>query len=150
MRLLARGIPASLTVTLVDGLVLARSAFEHSANYRSVMVLGSFHKVEADAEKRKAFAAFTNKLLPGRWGEVRPPNARELRASTILALPVVEAAAKVRTGPPTDDDSDDAALDVWAGEIPLMSRFAAPVPAPGLRAGIPLDPSLTRLLAADE
>jgi|SRR5579862_7973170 len=99
IRLLAAGRPACLTVTLTQGLVLARSAFEHSANYESVVAFGRFEPIDDPAERLAALAAFTNKLLPGRWDEVRQPSAKELKATTILALPIDEASAKVRYGP---------------------------------------------------
>ncbi len=146
MRTLAAGKPACVTVTLVQGLVLARSAFEHSANYESVAVFGRFEKVEDEAERLNAFRVFTDKILPGRWAEVRPPNAKELKATTILALQIEEASAKVRTGPPSDDDTEDAALETWAGELPLLTSYGEPVPSPGLRAGIPVPTSVRALL----
>ena len=149
LRVLAGGVPACVTVTLLDGLVLARSAYEHSANYRAVVVLGSFRPVLDPDERLAAFAAFTDKLIPGRWNEVRGPNSKELKATTILALPIREASVKVRTGPPSDDDSADAALDVWAGVLPLRSVFGEPKPAPGLRPGIPLSQSARRLLECE-
>ena len=145
-KLLATGIPACVTVTLLDGLVLARSAFEHSGNYRSAVLLGSFHRVEGDAERLAALAAITNTLVPGRWSEVRKPNRKELKATQVLVLPIAEASAKIRTGPPSDDNSEDAGLDVWAGELPIASAFGSPIPSPGLRRGIPLAPSAQRLL----
>ena len=144
LRTLAEGAPACVTVTLVDGLVLARSAFEHSANYRSAVVLGKFTPV-AEIERSAAFEALTNKLVPGRWQEVREPNAKELRATSILALPIGEASVKIRRGPPSDDDSPDAELDVWAGVVPIVTAYGKPEPSPGLRDGIALDESVRRL-----
>jgi len=138
MRLLAAGEPACVAVTVLDGLVLARSAFEHSANYESVVAFGRFHEVTGEEERLAALEAFTEKLLPGRWTEVRQPNAKEMKATTVLALEIDEASAKVRTGPPDDDDTPDADLDVWAGELPIRHVFDAPVPSPGLRPGIEL------------
>ena len=145
MRTLAAGAPACLTVTLVHGLVLARSAFEHSANYESTVVFGRFDQIDGEDERLAAFEAFTEKLLPGRWREVRPPNRKELKATTILALPIEEASAKVRSGPPNDDDSPDAALETWAGVLPLVTSFGTPEPSPGLRPGIPVPASFGRL-----
>jgi nitroimidazol reductase NimA-like FMN-containing flavoprotein (pyridoxamine 5'-phosphate oxidase superfamily) len=145
MRALASGAPACLTVTLVHGLVLARSAFEHSANYESAVVFGRFDVVEDPDDRVAAFEAFTEKLLPGRWREVRPPNRKELKATTILALPIDEASAKLRFGPPDDDDSEDAALDTWAGVLPIVTSYGAPEPSPGLRPGIPPSSSITRI-----
>ena len=145
MRLLAAGQQACLTVTMMQGLVLARSAFEHSANYESVVVFGRFEPIEDATERLAALAAFTDKILPGRFDEVRPPNAQELKATTILAMPIEQASAKVRYGPPDDDGSDDAALDVWAGEIPIVTSFGEPIPSPGLRVGVPLPASIHAL-----
>jgi nitroimidazol reductase NimA-like FMN-containing flavoprotein (pyridoxamine 5'-phosphate oxidase superfamily) len=145
---LAAGQQACMTVTLVQGLVLARSAFEHSANYESVVVFGQFEPIDETAERLAALAAFTDKLLPGRFDEVRPPNAKEMKATAVLAMPIEQASAKVRYGPPDDDDTDDAALDVWAGEIPIVTSFGEPVPSPGLRGGIPLPASLRAMEAA--
>jgi nitroimidazol reductase NimA-like FMN-containing flavoprotein (pyridoxamine 5'-phosphate oxidase superfamily) len=145
VRALAGGVPACLTVTRLDGIVLARSVFEHSANYESVMVLGRFHPVEDPAERLAAFEAFTEKLLPGRWGEARTPNRKELSATVILALPIEEASVKARSGGPDDDETPDAELDVWAGSIPLTTAYGHPEPSPGLRDGIPVPASVTRL-----
>jgi nitroimidazol reductase NimA-like FMN-containing flavoprotein (pyridoxamine 5'-phosphate oxidase superfamily) len=147
LRALANGASACLTVTVVDGLVLARSAFEHSTNYESVMVFGRFTNVAELAERMVALEAFTEKLLPGRWNEVRGPSERELKATAILSMPIDEASAKRRTGPPDDDDSPDAALDTWAGVVPIEASFGEPVSSPGLRPGIPLSASLRRLLS---
>src|SRR5919108_1931242 len=135
LRVLAGGVPACLTVTLLDGLVLARSAFEHSANYRAAVVLGSFSPVEGDDERLAAFAAFTEKLVPGRWDEVRPPSRQELKATWILALPLAEASVKTRTRPPSDDESADAARDTWAGALPFRTVVGPPQASPGLRPG---------------
>ena len=114
IRSLTGGLQACLTVTLIDGLVLARSAFHHSMNYRSVVILGEARPVEGPEERLKALEAFTERLVPGRWDEVRPPTAQELKGTRVLALTLDEASAKVRTGPPVDDD-EDYELDVWAG-----------------------------------
>jgi nitroimidazol reductase NimA-like FMN-containing flavoprotein (pyridoxamine 5'-phosphate oxidase superfamily) len=137
MRTLAAGAPLCLTVTLVDGLVLARSAFHHSMNYRSVTLLGRARLVEGPEEKTAALEAFTEKLLPGRWDAVRGPSRKELKGTKVLAMPIDEASAKVRTGPPGDDE-EDLGLDVWAGVVPLTLTPGAAVPDPGLRPGIPL------------
>jgi nitroimidazol reductase NimA-like FMN-containing flavoprotein (pyridoxamine 5'-phosphate oxidase superfamily) len=136
MRLLAAGQQACVTVTLLQGLVLARSAFEHSANYESVVAFGQFEPIDDPDERLAALAAFTDKLLPGRFAEVRAPNAKEMKATVVLAMPIEQASAKVRYGGPDDDESEDAALEVWAGEIPLITAFGKPRPAPGLRPGI--------------
>jgi nitroimidazol reductase NimA-like FMN-containing flavoprotein (pyridoxamine 5'-phosphate oxidase superfamily) len=148
IKLLAAGQPACVTVTLMQGLVLARSAFEHSANYESVVAFGQFQAINETTERLAALAAFTNKLLPGRFDEVRPPNAKEMKATAVLAMPIEQASAKVRYGPPDDDDTEDAALDVWAGEIPIVTAFSEPTASPGLRGGIPLPASLRAMEAA--
>jgi nitroimidazol reductase NimA-like FMN-containing flavoprotein (pyridoxamine 5'-phosphate oxidase superfamily) len=146
LRALASGVPACVTVTLIDALVLARSVFEHSANYRSAVLLGAFARVDHEEQRLAAYRAFTEKVLPGRWDEVRQPSELELRATDILSMSIKEASAKVRTGPPSDDDSEDAALDVWAGTVPLLPGWGEPEPSPGLRAGIPVPASVRRLL----
>jgi uncharacterized protein len=146
LKVLAGGVPACLTVTMVDGLVVARSVFEHSANYRSAVLIGSFRRIEGERERLAAFEAFTEKLLPGRWNEARTPSAQELKATEILAMRIDEGSAKARAGPPSDDSSEDAALDVWAGVVPLAAVFGEPVPSPGLRAGIALPESVRHLL----
>ncbi len=137
LRTLAAGAPACLTVSLIDGLVLARSAMHHSANYRSAMLLGQARVVEEPREKRAALRAIIEHIVPGRWADVRPPTENELRATAVLALPIEEASAKVRTGSPLDDE-EDYASDAWAGVIPLASGSLPPEPDPLLRAGIPI------------
>jgi uncharacterized protein len=127
------------------GLVLARSAFEHSANYECAIALGSFTAIDDPVAKRTAFEAFTERLVPGRWHEIRRPSSNELRTTTVLAMPLDEASVKIRVGPPDDDDSPDAALEVWAGVIPVESGFGPPLPSPGLRPGIALSPSVRAL-----
>ncbi len=133
-RALAHGAPTCLTVTLLDGLVLARSAFESSMHYRSVMVLGRC-AVLRGPEKADALRLLTEHLLPGRWAEVRPPSRKELAATTVLALPLDECSVKVSAGPP-DDPPEDVALPVWAGSVPIRETFGTPVPAPDLAAGL--------------
>jgi hypothetical protein len=135
LRLLAGGIPVCVTVTLVDGLVLARSAFHHSINYRSVVILGIAEPVEDEQGKMAALAALTEHIVPGRWAEVRGPNEQELKGTSVLALPLVEVSAKIRTGPPKDDE-EDYAIPVWAGELPLRIAADAPVNDPQLSPGI--------------
>jgi nitroimidazol reductase NimA-like FMN-containing flavoprotein (pyridoxamine 5'-phosphate oxidase superfamily) len=127
LRTLGDGIDCCVTVTLLDGFVLARSAFHHSMNYRSVVVLGRARVITDPAEKTKALRAFTNHIVPGRWNEVRPASDHELKATTVLALPLAEASAKVRTGLPLDDE-EDYSLPVWAGVVPLALRPLDPVP----------------------
>lgn len=127
IRTLSSGVPACLTVTLLDGLVLARSAFHSSLNYRSVVVLGSATAVEGSDERLRALEAFVERLVPGRWGEVRPPSAKELKGTRVLAMALDETSAKVRTGPP-EDDPGDRELPVWAGVIPLHTTAGEPIP----------------------
>ncbi len=131
LRTLGQGIEVCLTVTLIDGLVLARSAFHHSMNYRSVVVFGNARVVDDPDEKLGALRALSEHMIPGRWDDVREPNERELQSTTVLSLPLDEASAKVRTGPPLDDE-EDYALPVWAGVIPLRLVADAPVPDPRL------------------
>jgi nitroimidazol reductase NimA-like FMN-containing flavoprotein (pyridoxamine 5'-phosphate oxidase superfamily) len=126
LRELGKGVPACVCVAQVDGLVLARSAFHHSMNYRSAMVYGRFRKVEDDDEKWAAMEAFMEKLSPGRWPQTRRPNDQEYAATTFLALTIEEAVAKVRQGPPVDDE-EDLQVPVWAGVVPLMTSFGEPV-----------------------
>ncbi len=137
VRTLASGAPCSVTATLLDGIVLARSAFHHSANYRSVTILGRARRVESDEERMRALEAFTEQLVPGRWEHVRPPSAKEMKGTQVLALTLDEASAKVRTGPPVDDD-EDMGRDVWAGVLPLALQVSEPVPDPQLAPGTPL------------
>jgi uncharacterized protein len=141
LRAVGEGIPACLTVTLVDGLVLARSIFNHSVNYRSVVVLGRASPVDDPEEKLAALEAFAERISPGRWADARPPTRQELKATSILSLPLDEASAKVRTGFPVDED-EDMALDVWAGVVPMELVRRDPVPDPELRDGIELPPYL--------
>lgn len=131
LRTLSTGIDVCIAVTLVDGLVLARSAFHHSINYRSVVIFGHASMVEERQAKLGALRAFSEHVVPGRWDDVREPNEQELRATTVLSLPLEEVSAKVRTGPPLDDD-EDYALDVWAGVIPLRLIADPPIDDPRL------------------
>jgi nitroimidazol reductase NimA-like FMN-containing flavoprotein (pyridoxamine 5'-phosphate oxidase superfamily) len=139
--MLGAGIPACLTVTLLDGLVLARSAFNHSMNYRSVVVLGRARLVEGPEERAAALEAFTERLIPGRWDEVRPPTRQELKGTRVLAMSLDEASAKVRDGAPVDD-AEDYALDAWAGVVPLRLTRGEPEPDPRLREGIAVPASV--------
>jgi len=134
---LEKGIPACLTVTLVDGLVLARSAFHHSMNYRSVVAFGITQKVKDDERKLRALRRISEHLLPGRWGDVRAPSEKELKATTILEFTIEEASAKIRTGPPLDDEADYG-LPVWAGVLPLTLQTKLPVPDPQVAKDIKL------------
>lgn len=126
LRTLSEGIPVCVTVTLVDGLVLARSAFHHSANYRSVVVLGTARLVSDPAEKMEALRLFTEHIMKGRWDDIRQPTDQELKGTTVLALPLEEVSAKIRTGGPIDDEADYA-LPVWAGVLPLPVNPGAPI-----------------------
>jgi uncharacterized protein len=137
IRALAGGIPCSLTVTLLDGIVLARSAFHHSANYRSVTVLGRATLVASEEERMRALQAFAEQLVPGRWEHVRPPSRSEMKGTQVLALALDECSAKVRSGPPVDDD-EDMGRDVWAGEIPLSLQAGEPHRDQQLAPGIDL------------
>ncbi|MFN0278990.1 MAG: pyridoxamine 5'-phosphate oxidase family protein [Pyrinomonadaceae bacterium] len=123
---LSKGIDVCVTVTFIDGLVLARSAFHHSVNYRSVVILGKAEMVIEPDEKNKALEAFTEHIIPGRWPEIRWPTELELKATTVLRLPITEASAKIRTGPPIDDE-EDYSMDVWAGVLPLNLTSSQPV-----------------------
>ncbi|PJI43606.1 pyridoxamine 5'-phosphate oxidase family protein [Ferrovibrio sp.] len=131
---LAAGIPASVAVTLLDGLVLARSAFHHSMNYRSVVAMGVFEKIPDD-HKMAALEAFTERVAPGRWADIRAPNRQEMKGTMVLRLPLTEASAKIRSGPPKDD-AEDMAVPAWAGVLPFAQGFAAPVPDPQLAASV--------------
>jgi nitroimidazol reductase NimA-like FMN-containing flavoprotein (pyridoxamine 5'-phosphate oxidase superfamily) len=127
MRALSEEIEICVTVTLVDGLVLARSAFHHSMNYRSVVAFGAAKIIRDENEKMEALRLFTEHIVPGRWREVRLPTKNELKATTVLALPLDEASAKIRAGNPVDE-AEDYALDVWAGVIPLEMKAGEPLP----------------------
>ena len=129
LRTLEGGVEVCLTVTLLDGLVLARSAFHHSMNYRSVVVFGRATAVEDEAEKLEALRAFSEHVIRGRWAEVRAPSPQELKGTLVLALPLEEASAKIRTGPPLDDE-EDYQLPVWAGVLPLHIAAGAPIEDP--------------------
>ena len=134
MNVLREGVDVCVTVTLLDGLVLARSAFSHSMNYRSVIVFGRARVVEDAREKLEALRAFTEHVMPGRWGEARRPNREELNETLVLAVPLEEASAKVRTGPPKDKEADYE-WPVWAGVLPLKLEAGAAVADPRLAAG---------------
>ncbi len=135
LRCLGAGIPACVTVTLLDGLVLARSAFHHSMNYRSVVIVGRAEGVDEPGEKLLALQAIVEHVVPGRWDDARRPNEKELAATRVLSLSINEASAKVRSGPPSDDDQDYD-LNVWAGLIPLELKPGPPEPDPRLARGV--------------
>jgi hypothetical protein len=126
LRTLAGGVDVCVTVTVLDGIVLARAAFHHSMNYRSVVILGKATLIEEDAEKTEALRVISEQIVRGRWDDVRKPTAQELKATAVLQLPIEEASAKVRTGPPIDDE-EDYAMDVWAGVLPLALKGGEPI-----------------------
>ena len=126
LRTLSKGVEMCFTATLIDALVLARSAFHHSINYRSVVVLGKATLVEENEEKNLALEAITNHIVPGRWDDVRWPTELELKATSVLKLPIEEASAKVRTGPPIDDE-EDYAMNIWAGILPIELKTGDPI-----------------------
>ena len=126
LRTLSVGVEMCFTATLIDALVLARSAFHHSINYRSVVVLGKTTLVEDQAEKNLALETITNHIVPGRWNDVRWPTELELKATSVLKMPIEEASAKIRTGPPIDDE-EDYAMNIWAGILPVELKTGDPV-----------------------
>jgi nitroimidazol reductase NimA-like FMN-containing flavoprotein (pyridoxamine 5'-phosphate oxidase superfamily) len=134
-----------VTVTHVDGLVLARSVFEHAVNYRSAMIYGSPRLVADPAEKLAGLRALSEHIVPGQWDYARRPNKKELAKTSLLALPLTEASVKIRTGPPDDGDSPDAALPIWAGVLPLGHAWESPEPAPELPASVPLPPHVAAI-----
>jgi len=143
LRTLEGGVDVCVTASLLDGLVLARSGFHHSMNYRAVMALGRAELVGDKTAKLHALKAFSDRLVPGRWETLRPPTAQELKATTILQLKLDEASAKVRTGPPVDDE-EDYALPVWAGVLPLSMVAGEPVADPRLAPGTPVPANIAR------
>ncbi len=135
LRELATGIPACVTVTLVDGLVLARSAFDHSMNYRSVVAFGTARKIADPAQKMKSLRVISDHLIDGRWEDVRQPSEKELKATTVLEFSIEEASSKVRSGPPLDDENDYK-LPVWAGILPVEIKCRMPIPDDRLIDGV--------------
>lgn len=136
MRELAEQLPTvCLSITLMDGLVLARSAFHHSVNYRSVVIFSKPEKVTLQDELYRSLEALTNKMQPGRWNDIRQPNAAEWKATMVLSFKIEEVSAKVRTGGPNDDEEDQV-LDVWAGVVPLKLQRLAPEPDKSMKTGI--------------
>jgi uncharacterized protein len=144
---LAEGIAICLSVTHVEGLVLARSAFHHSMNYRSVVLFGTAVEVTGDEKERGLFVISEN-VLKGRWQEVRPPNEQELKATAVLRMTIETASAKIRTGSPKDDE-DDYALPIWAGVVPVQRSFGQPEPDGRLPNGIPVPQSVLNLIEGD-
>lgn len=143
LKTVREGVPVCVTVTHLDGLVMARSAFHHSVNYRSAMLFGRATMVTDKAAKARAMEAFVERVAPGRWAALRPMTAQELNATMVVAMPIDEAAAKVRTGPPIDDEADYA-QPVWAGVVPLSLTAGPPIADPRLIAGTPVPASLAR------
>jgi uncharacterized protein len=135
------GVPVCVTITLLDGLVLARSAFHHSMNYRSAVILGTAREVTDEQEKRTAFDALVNHVVPGRSADVRSADAQELKATSVLCLVIDEASAKVRRGPPIDAE-EDYALKCWAGVLPMQLEPGHPVDDPRLEFGTPVPPAV--------
>lgn len=144
IRALGGGAKVCVTATLVDGFVFARSVLNHSINYRSVMVFGNATLIDEPEEKQAALQAYFEEVFPGRWEEAREPTEKEYAQAAILKLPLEQASAKISTGPPEDED-DDYALDVWAGEIPINSSLGEPIPDPQLRRNIAPGASLELL-----
>ena len=142
LRNVSQGIPVCLTVTLVDGLVLARSIFHHSMNYRSVVVLGSATVLKAE-EKTDALRTISENIIRGRWNEVREPTEEEMKATSVMKLPLNEASAKVRSGPPLDEQSDYD-LPIWAGVLPLVTRTTEPIADPAMRMRVEIPESVRR------
>ena len=143
---ISAGAPVCITATLVDDLVLARSAFHHSMNYRSVTVLGSGHAVD-DERALLALEALTEKLTPGRWSHIRLPNEQEMKATRVVEVPMVEVSAKIRTGGPIDDD-EDMLLDIWAGCVPVRTVYGSAIADPQLKSGVALPEHVRRLAKA--
>ncbi len=146
LRNLDRNGQVCLTVTHVDGLVLARSAFHHSMNYRSAVVFGTAQLVTDAQVKEHGLFVISEQVLAGRWDESRPPNSKELKATSVLRLTIEQASAKIRVGPPSDE-TEDYNLPIWAGVVPMTNRFGAPIPDPQLDRAIPVAPSVAGLEA---
>jgi uncharacterized protein len=142
LRMMAQQVDVCVTVTLIDGLVLARSAYHHCMNYRSAVIFGTARLLQNELEKIAALHAFTERMVPGRWVEVRPPNEKELKATSVLALSLREASAKTRTGGPADDE-EDYGLDVWAGVIPLQLSAGAPIADTKIKASVSIPLSVS-------
>jgi nitroimidazol reductase NimA-like FMN-containing flavoprotein (pyridoxamine 5'-phosphate oxidase superfamily) len=135
LRTVKNGVPVCVNVSLIDGLVLARSGFHSSINYRSVMLFGTARALSDEQEKLHALEAFSERITPGRWAELRPASAKELKATTVLSMPIEEAVAKERDGPP-EDDEEDYDLNIWAGEVPLRLVAGSLKPDPRLKSGV--------------
>ncbi|WP_457610385.1 pyridoxamine 5'-phosphate oxidase family protein [Lutibacter sp.] len=141
---LEKGVPISINITQTDGIVLARSAFHHSLNYQSVTIFGEATLVIGENERLKALKIISDQIIPNRWDEVRLPNEKELKATKILKIPIIEASAKIRQGPPSDE-KEDYNLPIWAGVIPITSIIQNPISDPKLKEGIPIPESVKEL-----
>jgi nitroimidazol reductase NimA-like FMN-containing flavoprotein (pyridoxamine 5'-phosphate oxidase superfamily) len=148
LKQIAAGHPMSVAFTLLDGLVLARSVFHHSVNYRSAVIFGTGKLAESDAEKLAALEALTEHIAPGRWGDARQPNQKELHATSVIALRIESASAKIRTGPPSDDEGDYA-LPVWAGVVPLQIQALNPIDDPELSDGIDVPSYISNYMSTE-
>ena len=148
LRRAGAGADVSLADTILDGLVLAHRLFNHSVNYRSVVLRGTAEAVEDDAEKLVALEAFTERLMPGRWAEATPPDAQELKATTVLRLPITEAAAKVREGWPGHVDEEEDLTRTWVGVVPIRETPGEPLAHPDIPADVPLSPAVAAWVAA--
>ncbi len=146
---LENGLPISLNVTQTDGIVLARSAFNHSLNYHSVTLFGKAELVNDKTERYNVLKIITNQIIPDRWEEVRLPNEKEMKATKILKIPITEASAKIRTGPPIDDKSDYD-LPIWAGVLPINTSFGTPIADDVLDKNILLPESVKKLIKNNE
>lgn len=144
LRHIAAGNPLCVCITAIDGLVLAKTAFNQSVNYRSVVIFGQGQLLDDPEEKLHALATLTNRLVPGQWDHVRHPNTQELKATSIVAVPITEASAKVRSGPPKDDEEDQQ-LAAWAGVLPFTLAIGTPVPGPYTPATQPVPPHIATL-----
>jgi nitroimidazol reductase NimA-like FMN-containing flavoprotein (pyridoxamine 5'-phosphate oxidase superfamily) len=149
LRELDTGVPACVTVTVVDGMVLARSGFHHSMNYRSVVAFGTARKIAEPEQKVRALRTISEHIMPGRWDEVRSPNEKELKATAVLQFSMEEASAKTRTGPPLDDE-EDYSLPVWAGVLPLTLQAKTPIPDPRLLTGLEIPEYVLQRLKREE
>ncbi len=142
---LEKGVPMSINITQTDGIVLARSAFHHSLNYQSVTIFGQASIVTDENERYKALKLISDQIIPYRWEEVRSPSKKELKATKILKIPIMEASAKIRKGPPSDE-KEDYNLPIWAGEIPITSIMQNPISDSKLKEGIPIPESVKKLM----
>ena len=148
LKQLEQGIPVCITVTHTDGIVLARSVLHHSFNYRSVVLFGTARLVP-ESDKEHALRVVTEQIVPGRWDEARVPTAQELKITKVLAVEIEEASAKIRTGPPKDEE-EDYGLPVWAGVLPLQQTASTPIPDPLMSVPLPVSDSVQRMVSSNE